>query len=77
MKGSVMGGVIPNQQISDMINAGQITGDLPVDPAQIQPASLDLRIGTVAYRVRASFLAGHGAKVADLSLLHIFEATTQ
>jgi dCTP deaminase len=60
-----MGGVIPNQQISDMINAGQITGDVPVDPAQIQPASLDLRLGTVAYRVRASFLAGHGAKVAD------------
>ena len=60
-----MGGVIPNQQISDMINAGQITGDQPVDPAQIQPASLDLRLGNIAYRVRASFLAGHGAKVAD------------
>ncbi len=60
-----MGGVIPNQQIRDMIDAGQITGSLPVDPAQIQPASLDMRLGTVAYRVRASFLAGHGAKVAD------------
>ncbi len=60
-----MGGVIPNQQIRDMIDAGQITGSLPVDPAQIQPASLDMRLGTVAYRVRASFLAGHGARVAD------------
>ncbi|WP_439150403.1 2'-deoxycytidine 5'-triphosphate deaminase [Sulfitobacter sp.] len=60
-----MGGVIPNQQISEMINAGQIIGSPAVDPAQIQPASLDLRLGSVAYRVRASFLAGHGAKVAD------------
>ena len=60
-----MTGVIPNQHISDMIGAGQIAGTLPVDAAQIQPASLDLRLGTVAYRVRASFLAGRTAKVAD------------
>ncbi|KKN26907.1 hypothetical protein LCGC14_0870100, partial [marine sediment metagenome] len=60
-----MSGVIPNQQINDMIGAGQVIGTPEVDPAQIQPASLDLRLGTVAYRVRASFLTGHGAKVAD------------
>jgi len=58
-------GVVPNQHITDMIASGQIIGTPPVDSAQIQPASLDLRLGTVAYRVRASFLAGHGAKVAD------------
>ena len=29
-------------------------------PEQIQPASLDLRLGRVAYRVRASFLPGAG-----------------
>ena len=60
-----MTGVIPNQQIAQMIDAGQIAADPSVTGAQIQPASLDLRLGTVAYRVRASFLAGHGAKVAD------------
>lgn len=60
-----MRGVIPNQQISDMITAGQITGAQPIEAAQIQPASLDLRLGTTAYRVRASFLTGHGAKVSD------------
>ena len=32
----------------------------PFDPDQIQPASLDLRLGEVAYRVRASFLPGPG-----------------
>lgn len=60
----VMHGVIPNQQISDMIDAGQISAALPVIPGQIQPASLDLRLGTRAFRVRASFLAGHGKSVA-------------
>ena len=37
----------------------------PPYPEQIQPASLDLRLGNVAYRVRASFLAGHERSVAD------------
>ncbi len=60
-----MHGVIPNQDISTMIADGVIHADPAVTPAQIQPASLDLRLGTVAYRVRASFLAGHGARVAD------------
>lgn len=58
-------GVIPNQQIEAMIAQGAITAEPAVIPEQIQPASLDLRLGTVAYRVRASFLAGHDAKVAD------------
>ncbi|ASM72100.1 MULTISPECIES: 2'-deoxycytidine 5'-triphosphate deaminase [Roseobacteraceae] len=60
-----MTGVIPNQQIEQMIAQGALSGDPAIIPAQIQPASLDLRLGTVAYRVRASFLAGHGARVTD------------
>ncbi len=36
----------------------------PFAPDQIQPASLDLRLGAVAYRVRASFLPGPGITVA-------------
>ena len=60
-----MQGVIPNQLISQMIETGEITASPSIISEQIQPASLDLRLGTVAYRVRASFLAGHGAKVSD------------
>ena len=60
-----MTGVVPNQQISKMIQSGQINGARAVIDAQIQPASLDLRLGTVAYRVRASFLTGQSAKVTD------------
>ncbi|SFG32069.1 dCTP deaminase [Sulfitobacter dubius] len=62
---NAMNGVLPNQQISAMIENGAIAADPAVTAAQIQPASLDLRLGNVAYRVRASFLAGQGAKVAD------------
>ncbi|MEO0664356.1 MAG: 2'-deoxycytidine 5'-triphosphate deaminase [Pseudomonadota bacterium] len=58
-------GVLPSQTLEDMIAAGQITATPAVIPEQIQPASLDLRLGQKAYRVRASFLAGEGQKVAD------------
>ena len=58
-------GVLPSQALRGLIAAGSISASQPIIAAQIQPASLDLRLGTVAYRVRASFLAGHGRKVAD------------
>ncbi|RMH47603.1 MAG: 2'-deoxycytidine 5'-triphosphate deaminase [Alphaproteobacteria bacterium] len=58
-------GVLPDHALSEMLAKGAITADPPVDAAQIQPASLDLRLGTVAYRVRASFLAGKGHSVAE------------
>lgn len=58
-------GVLPSQSLRDMIAGGAITAFPAIIEAQIQPASLDLRLGTVAYRVRASFLAGQGRKVAD------------
>lgn len=58
-------GVLPGQAIRDMVAAGSITSALPVTDAQVQPASLDLRLGTIAYRVRASFLSGQGRTVAE------------
>ena len=57
-------GVLADSGIKAMIAAGAIVADDPVTDAQVQPASLDLRLGRMAYRVRASFLAGHGRKVA-------------
>jgi len=58
-------GVLADKGITAMIAAGDIAADQPVTEAQIQPASLDLRLGAVAYRVRASFLAGAGRTVAE------------
>jgi len=58
-------GVLPSQALRAMIAKGEIAADPAVLAAQIQPASLDLRLGALAYRVRASFLTGHGRRVAD------------
>lgn len=58
-------GVLPDKAIHQLIASGVVRSDHPIDPAQIQPASLDLRLGTVAYRVRASFLAGSTRTVTE------------
>lgn len=60
-----MSGVLPNQTIEQMIAQGGISADVAFVEGQVQPASLDLRLGTTAWRVRASFLAGQGRKVMD------------
>ncbi|OWJ70502.1 2'-deoxycytidine 5'-triphosphate deaminase [Haematobacter massiliensis] len=58
-------GVLPDHTISRMIADGVISSGTPILSAQIQPASLDLRLSGTAYRVRASFLAGRGRTVKD------------
>ncbi len=58
-------GVLPDRDIRALIARGAIAADTPVTDAQVQPASLDLRLGAVAHRVRASFLAGSGRTVED------------
>jgi len=60
-----MTGVCPDHQIRAMLDDGAIRATVPVLDEQVQPASLDLRLGRVAYRVRASFLAGQGRTVAE------------
>lgn len=58
-------GVLPSQALAEMVRAGQIRARTPVEEDQIQPASLDLRLGARAYRVRASFLPGRGHTVRE------------
>ena len=60
-----MNGVLPDNGIRGLIQSGAIGADPAIIPEQIQPASLDLRLGHVAYRLRASFLAGRGQRVMD------------
>ncbi|WP_299839635.1 2'-deoxycytidine 5'-triphosphate deaminase [uncultured Jannaschia sp.] len=57
-------GVLACQQIERLLAAGVIDAP-PRAEGQVQPASLDLRLGDRAYRVRASFLPGTGRSVAD------------
>ncbi len=60
-----MTGVLPSQSIAALLDTGAITTTTPLTDGQIQPASLDLRLGHEAIRVRASFLAGRGRTVAE------------
>ena len=58
-------GVLPSQTLRELIAAGAIHANPAVLPDQVQPASLDLRLGAEAVRLRASFLPGRGRRVAD------------
>ncbi len=51
-------GVLPNQWIAKAISDGQIHSAFTIPEVNVQPASLDLRLGEVAYRLRCSFLPG-------------------
>jgi len=58
-------GVWPAQRIAAVAAAGRIAAETPFDDDQIQPASLDLRLGATGYRAPASFLPGRKWRMAD------------
>src|SRR5215203_3876421 len=54
-------GIVPSQDLRAMALRKEIFALEPIADDQFQPASLDLRLGPTAYRVRASFLPGKGS----------------
>src|SRR5438270_4146145 len=56
-------GVLPSQRLEDFIAAGHIRANVPITPDQIQPSSIDLRLGSIAYHVDASFLPNSSTTV--------------
>lgn len=58
-------GILPQQDLLNLVDLGVITSDTPLREGQIQPASLDARLGQTAYRLRASFLPGQARTVAQ------------
>ncbi|MSQ14247.1 MAG: 2'-deoxycytidine 5'-triphosphate deaminase [Dehalococcoidia bacterium] len=56
-------GVLPYQRLKEFVGAGYIRASEPITEEQLQPASLDLRLGTVGYQLRASFLPGKSSTV--------------
>jgi dCTP deaminase len=59
-------GILPSHVLKRLLEQGrEVTASEPFTKGQIQPASIDLRLGAVAYRVRASFLPGPAATVED------------
>ncbi len=63
---AVENGILPAQAIRALISVGALRLAEPAGEGQIQPASIDLRLGARAFRVRASFLPAPGALVADM-----------
>lgn len=72
-------GLLPSQLLREAVAQGrEILSPQPIGDDQIQPASIDLRLGEVAFRVRASFLPGPRASVRDkldLLSMHRIELT--
>ena len=68
-------GILPSQEIWELINNGKISSSEAIAEDQVQPASIDLRLGRVAYRVEASFLPSRnstiGAKIKALQVEEI------
>jgi dCTP deaminase len=58
-------GILPAQALRQLITDGALKLASPLGPRQLQPASVDLRLGPTAYRIRASFLPGPGHTVAS------------
>ena len=58
-------GILPCQTIEALAASGAVSASTPLGPGQVQPASLDLRLGARCWRVRASFLPGPGRTVAE------------
>ncbi|RAK64855.1 2'-deoxycytidine 5'-triphosphate deaminase [Phenylobacterium kunshanense] len=64
-------GILPCQSIEALIDQGAISSAGPWDTDQVQPASLDLRLGARAWRVRASFLPRRGTvrqRIAEVAM---------
>jgi dCTP deaminase len=68
-------GILPSHVLRRLIRARrEVLSQEEITEQQIQPASLDLRLGPVAYRIRASFLPGQNARISDkLSSMVIHE----
>lgn len=62
---STADGILPESQLQAAFDHGQISVQEPLLEGQIQPASLDLRLGRRAWRIQASFLPGLGQTVMD------------
>ena len=58
-------GILPDEALEALARSGVITLGAGLEPGQIQPASLDLRLGETAWRLRASFLPGARRTVRD------------
>lgn len=68
-----MKGTLPIQSLKQLIEKGIIKSPIPVEEGQLQPSSIDLRLGNKAYRVRSSFLPQRRKVAGLLDELFMYE----
>ena len=67
-------GILPYQHIGRLISSGAIIAPQPIEDRQIQPASLDLRLGKKAYRLISSFLPELSAISSRLNVMDFYQS---
>lgn len=67
-------GILPYQQITKLIAGRAIQSAVPIEDRQIQPASLDLRLGRKAYRLISSFLPELSDITSRLNVLDFYQS---
>ncbi len=67
-------GILPFQRLQTLVRQGAICADVPITPEQVQPASLDLRLGTKAYRLLSSFLPEPSDQRAQFTLEDLYRS---
>jgi len=67
-------GIFPYQDIRQLIAGGAISAVPAIESRQIQPASLDLRLGRKAYRLISSFLPELSAISSRLNVMDFYQS---
>ncbi|MDH5776053.1 MAG: 2'-deoxycytidine 5'-triphosphate deaminase, partial [Nitrospirota bacterium] len=67
-------GILPFQHLRTLVRQGAIRAEVPITQEQIQPASLDLRLGTKAYRLLSSFLPEPSDQQAQFTIEDLYRS---
>lgn len=67
-------GILPFQRLKQLISDGVIRSEIPFEDRQVQPASLDLRLGAKAYRLLSSFLPERSEIKSKLDVLDFYQS---
>ncbi len=67
-------GILPDKHLKQLIQEDAVYADSPIGDAQIQPASLDLRLGTKAYRLLSSFLPERSEISTRLNISDLYQS---
>lgn len=67
-------GILPSQDIKRLIASRAINASPAIEDRQVQPASLDLRLGHKAYRLISSFLPELSAISSRLDVLDFYQS---